>query len=92
MPTIREWLVVKGLSTVNKVLAVCGDQDAKALEAKLKVEMGKIKTMHNVHEYAKTRDLTHDEAAEELDVALDPELREKYSGFDKGAKMPGYYG
>ncbi len=73
MPSIGEWLLVKGLEGATRIGAALGNEDCKLTISSLDASSAQFKIMKKVHDYAVTKHITHEAAAEEMGVTLPAE-------------------
>jgi hypothetical protein len=82
MPSIGQWLIVKGVAGVTRVMAAFGDEDAKQSIAQLDARKSQLKIMDRVHRYAQSKGISHEQAAKEMGVTLPEWLLESFRMYD----------
>ena len=78
MPSLREWLAVKGAQGAMRVMAALGDDGSKRTIASIDAQSSQLKVMDRVHRFAQSKGITHEEAAREMGVTLPAELFDQF--------------
>lgn len=82
MPSIGQWLLVKGLQGAARIGAACGDEESKRTVASMDAARHQLKVMEKVHQYAQTKNITHEKAAREIGVTLPKEIFDRFRAYD----------